>query len=702
MSLLLRKNYLPPLGAGLLLLFFLALMLSEARQKSAHFDETAHLFSGYFMTENSDYRIGTSNLVLSQKLAALPLKSIEINAPSPKLMEACFKADQIHGDEAFILGYDFLNKSGNRSSTLLFLGRLGMIFCSLLAAIAVFLWSKSIFGYGGALLSLSLYVACPSILGIGFVIGADAPANLFFILSAWALWNFLDRITPFSICALGFSCGALALTKMSCLVFIIYAFILLCARVAAGSPVRIGWTKSSLRVMPGRIKILRSVLTFILPVFFLVWTIVWAGYGFRFSAASPDFKGNASLSRAKLENQSGCFEATIKYLLEIRAFPEAYLLDFANLRSLTSSSKSFFLGETRSGGTPSYFPFMLFAKMSVPAFLAILTAIIFSVTDLKYLKSRSFNGDSPRCREKLYQCIPVLLFVAVYMGIAVFQKMNIGHRHILPVFSFLYIFAGYAWDLEKLQSKFSRIFLLLLPASALASALLLHPAHLAYVSPFCGGPYKAYQLFTDSALEWGQELPALEKWLEKNQESFQGQNLYLSYFGSASPSDKLSSVKRLPGYLDPRSDRSCQNTVAEKLKPGVYCISATMLQPSYYTREGAFFPATSFCGEWSEEMDLKYKSMTAPAEALIDAIAEAKSKPEAEHALKKWFMENHPPELSPADSGKYWMEFLAAYDLARFAKLASALRSREADAQVNYSYYIFILDEKELAEILAD
>jgi hypothetical protein len=55
------------------------------------------------------------------------------------------------------------------------------------------------------------------------------------------------------------------------------------------------------------------------------------------------------------------------------------------------------------------------------------------------------------------------------------------------------------------------------------------------------------------------------------------------------------------------------------------------------------------------------------------------------------------PAAIPEDKvEKYWLEYLAMFDLARFAKLASFLRHREPDANINYSVYVFFLGDKEL------
>jgi hypothetical protein len=79
-----------------------------------------------------------------------------------------------------------------------------------------------------------------------------------------------------------------------------------------------------------------------------------------------------------------------------------------------------------------------------------------------------------------------------------------------------------------------------LPIVAIGAALLftagsvlrIAPHQLAYFNEFVGGPENGYRYLSDSNLDWGQDLKGLKSYIVK-------QNLeviYLSYFGSASPS----------------------------------------------------------------------------------------------------------------------------------------------------------------------
>ena len=66
-----------------------------------------------------------------------------------------------------------------------------------------------------------------------------------------------------------------------------------------------------------------------------------------------------------------------------------------------------------------------------------------------------------------------------------------------------------------------------------AIAARIHPHYLAYFSPVVGGPEQGYRHLVDSSLDWGQDLPGLQKWLIAHRQP--GEPVYLSYFGTADP-----------------------------------------------------------------------------------------------------------------------------------------------------------------------
>jgi hypothetical protein len=113
----------------------------------------------------------------------------------------------------------------------------------------------------------------------------------------------------------------------------------------------------------------------------------------------------------------------------------------------------------------------------------------------------------------------LLLFPALYSGVAVWRGMNIGYRHMLPVHPLLHLCA--AGGLAGLWSSRRRVWHWAVAALALSTAvgtLRMTPNELAFFSILIGGSDAGYRYLVDSNLDWGQRSPLFERYLEANPE----------------------------------------------------------------------------------------------------------------------------------------------------------------------------------------
>jgi hypothetical protein len=157
-------------------------------------------------------------------------------------------------------------------------------------------------------------------------------------------------------------------------------------------------------------------------------------------------------------------------------------------------------------------------------------------------------------------------------------NLNIGVRHILPIYPPLFILAG--WAAATACARWGRRVAWIIPIllAALATETFhAAPNFLAFFNTPSGGARGGLRLLGDSNLDWGQDLPALADWQRKNPT----RRLNLLYFGTVPPAYYGLRYAALPGN-NPR-------TVADALKPadlpqddpGVTAISATHLQGIY-------------------------------------------------------------------------------------------------------------------------
>ena len=115
-----------------------------------------------------------------------------------------------------------------------------------------------------------------------------------------------------------------------------------------------------------------------------------------------------------------------------------------------------------------------------------------------------------------------------------------------------------------------------------AEAMWFWPNYLAYFNVIAGGPRHAYRWFVDSSLDWGQDLKVLKPRLDNYpDEAGAGLPVYLSYFGVARPDYYQIHAQLLPGKGLPAPSR-----LPQTLGPGLYCVSATMLEQVYSRPRG--------------------------------------------------------------------------------------------------------------------
>lgn len=706
-----KAKFLFILAAIFTLIFYSAISFMTARGKSAHFDETAHIIAGYLTQNQNDYRLNTSNMIISQKLAALLLRHIAMPKETKELEQKLLTMPYLQGSEVFILGLSFLNAGAfERAQSILMRSRSVMICLGGILLFSVALCSARIFGLKGGLISIAFLASCPSMISLSGIVGTEIPCALFFFLTAWSFWTLLHKVNLLTLLAFSASLACLLATKISSLAFFPWAIIVLFLKFFNNRPLEISFlpakfatTKTEHRMKKCEIRSKERILFILIATFILAGLLVflgiWGLYDFRYSAAPPSSSFQINFDWDKLLAEDSISTRIIAFAKKWRIFPEAFLYNFAGFRALTHSCPAFFMGETSSSGWTSYFPLLFLAKTHLPLLVAFIASISILAYNAISLRHQGKNNTA-NLADIIYEILPFLLFIVVFMGIAMTARINIGHRHIFPIYPFIYVLTG-ALAIPLAKKNFLQpIFVSLMIFSSFVSAILTYPNSLSYVSPLFGGSYKAYTKFVDSNLDWGQELPALKKWLDMNQKHFAGINAYFSYFGSGFPEKYGIQLERLHGYLDPRMNTGARTSIVKKLKPGAYFISATMLQPVYYSRENIIFPTQNFSGIWTSKNEEKYKEMKKVAEPLLDAIESAKNDIEKQKELLAWFKDNRAPEIPENKSEEFWFEFLAAYDLARFAKLANYLRNREPDTHINYSIYLFILNKEELSEAL--
>jgi hypothetical protein len=109
---------------------------------------------------------------------------------------------------------------------------------------------------------------------------------------------------------------------------------------------------------------------------------------------------------------------------------------------------------------------------------------------------------------------------------AMTSHVNIGIRHLLPIFPMLSVGVGCA--LSRLADRKLVIAAWLLLTWQAVIVLLAYPLYLQFFTEAVGGAREGYKYLVDSNYDWGQDANRLKKFLEEQRIS----HIYLDYFGT--------------------------------------------------------------------------------------------------------------------------------------------------------------------------
>jgi hypothetical protein len=110
------------------------------------------------------------------------------------------------------------------------------------------------------------------------------------------------------------------------------------------------------------------------------------------------------------------------------------------------------------------------------------------------------------------------------------------------------------------------------------------------------------------------------------------------------------------------------------LTPGIYAVSATMLQHVY----------SRVRGDWTIELEKEYQQLR----SLESAMLRYQDSPATREMLLR-----EAPEAN-------WIRAWQRYEQLRFARLCHYLRVRDADAAIGHSIFIFRLSQTELTHAI--
>lgn len=468
--------------AALPLLLMTTLQISSIVLESQTFDEAVHLTAGYRYWRTGHFNLNWEHPPLQKLLSALPLAILRPPLPDdPKLL-----ADEYEFARAF------LYKGPENADRLLLLGRMATILLTFCLGVTVAWTTRHHFGAPAALLALCLFSLEPNIIAHGRYVTTDLAAALFFFLTI-ALWiRYLYRPEPRSAVWTGLALG-LGLTSKFSLVLLVPLLPLLfllrwiMARWDRGVALRrAAFSAAAVAVASA-----------------LVVALVYAPETWR------TLRGrNRDVTRVSVAG--------------VTLPPHTFFTGLNTvLRHNEEGHPAYLLGEFSDKGWWYYFPVAFAVKSPTALLLALLVAVGIALGKIPRVWR-----DPPAA----FLWLAVLLPPLAYFAASMTSHINIGIRHLLPVYPFFYVLTASAL-VKALPGRAALVAASLLVVIQGIEIANIHPDYLTFFNTLAGGPEAGPKYLLDSNLDWGQDLKKLKVFMDDNRLP----SVCLYYFGYAAP-----------------------------------------------------------------------------------------------------------------------------------------------------------------------
>ena len=458
--------------AALLTTLFVQLLAVNVRT-SMSWDEGHHLFDGYTILKHHDFGLNPEVPPLAKAAAAVPLLSLQLYEPVQQ-----GRSSQL---EAFVDGREFLFK--NDANRLLLRGRLVISLLTMALALLVFLAGQKIFGTATGLLALAFFTFDPTLLAHGALVTTDAAITLFVFASVYAWYRYSLHPMVWRLLLTGLAVGLAWAVKFTGL-FLAPTLALM---------ILVEWLeRRDLRLVWRRVAALGVVLL-------VAYMVLWASYGFRYAARPGGIVQNPNLESYLQEYGHVADPKPLQILARTHVLPEAYLWGLANTKLTEERDISYLFGTLRRHGTWLYFPAAIVIKSTLP-FLAMLVLALF------------LFWREPTIR---WRWLLLMVPVVVFLGLAMHSDMNIGVRHILPIYPFLYLVGASALSVAIGRDRRWVVAVAALLVFQAVTSLRSFPGYVAYANEVWGGQKNVYRLLSDSNSDWGQQLKTAAEYLRE-------------------------------------------------------------------------------------------------------------------------------------------------------------------------------------------
>lgn len=363
------------------------------------------------------------------------------------------------------------------------LARLGELPFAVLALAGIWMWAFRDFGPSAAFFSCLLFSMLPPVLAHGGLATTDIAVTAGCVCALYAFVRFLENRTWRMSLSLGFWSAIAVLCKLSAIPFLacaftaIFAVYIFCSRRCPERALK------HMHPVPANV--------IALTTWFLV---VWACYRFStqplFATGGPHLQG-ADVPRVLVQ------PGFVRTMLTTFPIPAEQFVRGVGEVWLRNRGEhwNYLLGQLKNTSWWYFFPVVL----SIKTPLGFLTLTLLGAGALLM-----------RLRRGEWQPAASIVAALSILLVCVASHINLGVRHILPIYPLLSIGAGnfVAASLRPIRTARS-IFALSLLLWCGVDSLLAHPDYLAWFNPIASSHPEHFR--ADSDLDWGQDFGRLSK-----------------------------------------------------------------------------------------------------------------------------------------------------------------------------------------------
>ncbi|MBI4875468.1 MAG: hypothetical protein HY822_12615 [Acidobacteria bacterium] len=440
---------------------FLAALVHLAWHTGVTVDEPSHLVSSYF------YWHGHDNL----KPRDMPPLIKAVGGWVPRLLGLPIPYDRKdiwNSQHEWPIALEVMERLRVRVPKVFFLSRLPLLVFPLGVALLIWWWARRIFSPVAGIVLAAAFCLEPTVLGHGPLFKNDLAATFGYLLFWYRAWVYWRKPSPANAAWLGLGLTVAVLAKLSMLILLAIAPLVIVVR--------------GLTLSPRRYRALALGLV-------LVTLIPYLG-----SIAACQFDTRRAFG--VLPMPEPLWDGTLSLMQAGRDAPDV-----------------FFLGRRIGGGNLFYFLAALAMKVPVPLQLLLLGGLLL---EARALRRKEFDA------RRLFWIAPPWL----YIGLASFSSFQLGVRLVLPALALALLACGPA--VEWLLPRRRAVVLAGLFALLAARTAWVYPHNISFFNLWLGNAEYGARLLSDSNVDWGQDLRELATVV--HQAGIR--EFHLSYFGS--------------------------------------------------------------------------------------------------------------------------------------------------------------------------